>query len=277
MNKKVTDILVAKAIEQLDNGIAPWQRPWSADSWPHNATTEKAYHGSNVFLLNLRGYAHGAWLTFNQAKARGAMVRKGEHATPIVFWKFLDKVSVLPDGSEKHESIPMLRYFSVFNVEQLAETGDIKTESKATDIPHVDSADAILSGYTDGPTLHHDQSARAFYSPDDDSVHMAARENHVSVSAYYSTLFHELVHSTGHASRLDRISKRAASGNGDYSREELVAEMGAVMLCSIAEVTPNIDNSATYLASWARKLRDDSSLFITASGNAQKAVDRIIA
>ncbi len=274
MNEKIVKILTDKVIEQLEQGRVPWRKPWNADTWPHNAVSHKVYHGFNVIRLGSSGMPHSGWLTFNQAKKIGATIRKGEHATPVVLWKFLEVAD--KNDPEKIKTVPMLRYFSVFNTSQLDGTGKLDLSIGATNIPTVDSAESIVYGYADHPPIIYDLLGAAHYRPDKDEVHMSPRDTHVSASEFYHTLFHELSHSTGHESRLNRnFEKRVAFGSEDYSKEELIAEMSATMLDSMAGIDPDITNSAAYCRSWLAKLKDDPGMLLSAAGKAQKVVDYI--
>jgi antirestriction protein ArdC len=270
MNDKVVSALTAKALAQIEKGVLPWRKPWTLGTWPHNMVSGKGYSGFNVINLAFSamcdGWTHG-WATFKQISNAGGKIRKGEKASRISYWKFFEG----KDGKE----FPMIRYFSVFNLSQLEDQGSLKlVEVEPSEIEPIEMAEQMVAKY-EGPRINHDQHGRAYYSPGHDIVHMTVREEHVNTEEYYGTLFHELVHSTGHESRLARINRPMAFGSEIYSKEELVAEIGSIIMCSMCDVTPDLDNSASYIAGWCRKLKDEPALLLTAAGAAQKAVNHI--
>ncbi len=269
-----------KILAMLDKGVAPWRSPImaSANGRPMNLASDKAYRGVNVFLLAYtameRGYTSRYWVTFPQALELGGNVRKGEKSSMVVFWKLLE------DKKDKSRKIPLLRYYNVFNLDQCdgikAPDAIAPVAGSATPI---ESADDLVNGYLGAPVIANDGGARAYYKPADDSVHMPAREVMRSAEEYYSTLFHELAHSTGHSSRLNRglDVNPVCFGDENYGREELVAELAASFLGARAGIEPaTIENNAAYLAGWARTLRGDKKLVVAAAGAAQKAADWIV-
>ena len=227
-----------RIVQQLEKGVVPWRKPWTGvRSGAISGATGKPYSLLNQMLLA----KDGEWYTWNQIQALGGKVRKGEKSSMVVFWK----------------------------------QAPVKDEDPATDT----AADAIIAGYIQrsGVELEHRKGDEAFYSPSVDRVVLPLREQFPSMAEYYSTAFHELTHSTGHSSRLDRISRRAFFGNEDYSREELVAEIGAAALlnhCGI-ETADSFKNSAAYIQSWLRALRNDKKLIVRAAGAAAKAFELI--
>src|SRR6266566_2435831 len=236
--------------------------------------------GVNVFLLHAMAYQSPFWLTFKQAQAMGGNVRRGEHACPVVFWKWLD----VADASEAagKRRVPMLRYYSVFNVAQCE--GVTAPAIEGADRPHnpIETAEQIVAAMPKRPAIRQGLD-RAFYSPAADSVGMPAPERFDTPENYYNVLFHELTHSTGHESRLNRKAvsgadgERAGFGSQSYSKEELVAEMGAAFLCGRSGIVERtIDNSAAYVASWLQRLKDDARLVVQAAAQAQKAADFIL-
>ena len=276
----VYQIVTDQMITALEEGTVPWQRPWSASGgMPRNLKTGKPYRGVNVVILACAGHASPYWCTYKQAKAMGGQVRKGEKSTVIVFWKFLDSVD---KETGKKRTVPLLRYYRVFNVSQCegleGRLPDDETADDSTpEVDPIDAADAIVDGWSDSPAILTDQSA-AWYRPSTDEVGMPDRQSFTGSGEYYSTLFHELTHSTGHKDRLAReglTSGVAAFGSQTYSKEELVAEMGAAFMCSLAGIEGVFDNSAAYVCSWIKKLKSDPKLIVQAGGQAQKAVDMI--
>ena len=266
-----------RIVQQLEKGVVPWRKPWTGvRSGAISGATGKPYSLLNQMLLAKAG----EWYTWNQIQALGGKVRKGEKSSMVVFWKQTPVKEEDPATGEQIERmIPVLKYFNVFHIDQLdgieAKTIDPEAIDPATDT----AADAIIAGYLQrsGVELEHRKGDEAFYSPSVDRVVLPLREQFPSMAEYYSTAFHELTHSTGHSSRLDRISRRAFFGNEDYSREELVAEIGAAALlnhCGI-ETADSFKNSAAYIQSWLRALRNDKKLIVSAAGAAAKAFDLI--
>ncbi len=268
-------------IEALEAGTIPWHQPWKAPSdMPTSLSTGRSYRGVNAFLLTMKTsakcYCSKWWGTYKQISERGGQVRKGEKATTVVFWKFLERED---EETGKRKSIPMLRGFSVFNVDQCdTENMKLPTEPEPSYVEPVVLAEKIAAGYlADGPTFK-PGGDRAYFSPSEDVVRVPEPCYFKSQDAYYSTLFHELTHSTGHKSRLARPDLLAAHHFGDpsYSREELVAEMGAAMVCAIAGIEQvTVPQSAAYVQSWLKVLRADKRAVVVAAGQAQKAADMI--
>lgn len=278
-NNNVYQIITDKLIAKLEEGVAPWRKPWKAGEAgaPKNLKSGKAYRGINVFLLTIQGFESPYWLTFKQAKALKGSVRKGEKGTQVIFWRWVEKTKTV-DGVDKKESFPILRYYTVFNVAQcdgIVDPSKNEDVEPAPEFNPIASAELVVEGMPNRPSISHGGS-RACYSPSLDAVKMPEREAFDAPAEYYSTLFHELAHSTGHESRVGRVFG-VGFGSEDYSKEELVAEMTAAMIsghCGIEEAT--LDNSAAYLASWIKTLKGDPKLAVCAAAQAQKAADYIL-
>ena len=268
----ITDRLVA----MLEDGTAPWGKPWTGGSDPANLVSRREYSGINYFLLACSSYSSPYWLTYKQAQDLGGHVRKGEKGTPVIFWKILEKKNAT--GEESGEKVPLLRYYTVFNAEQCE---GIKVPDACAATHHndpIDAAEAVQLAMPNRPIVTIG-GARAFYSPARDSVTVPEMARYKHPEAYYSTLFHELGHSTGHETRLNRpgVAEQHFFGDAEYSREELVAEMAAAFLCGHCGIeSAVIENSAAYLQSWIKALRGDKKLAITAAAQAQKAADYIL-
>ena len=266
-----------RIIEQLEQGVIPWHKPWTGvQSGAISGITGKPYSLLNQMLLG----KPGEWYTWNQIQKMGGKVRKGEKSSMVVFWKQQAIKEEDPATGEKVERmIPMLKYFNVFHIDQIEGIDRKIIAPEAQDPATDDNADTIIADYLQrsGVELEHRQGDEAFYSPSADRVVLPLREQFQDMAEYYSTAFHELTHSTGHSNRLDRISRRAFFGSEEYSREELVAEIGAAALlnhCGI-ETSASLRNSAAYIQSWLRALRGDKKLIVTASGAATKAFELI--
>jgi antirestriction protein ArdC len=274
----VYEIVTEQVIRQLEQGVAPWRKPWRTEL-PVNLISGKAYRGLNVFLLGSQGYGSRYWLTFNQANKLGGHIRKGEHSSPVTFWHIgEEKIIRQADGTERKSRPFLLRYYRVFNVEQTEGIADkLGLTGASPRVPDLDQCEAIVSRMPNPPKR--EQDARAWYRPSTDTVGMPARGLFNSSEEYYSTLFHELTHSTGHASRVGRegIEQLNTFGSESYSREELVAEMGSAMLCGVSGIEQaTIQNSAAYLKTWIERLKSDSKLLVSAASAAQKASDFIL-
>ena len=273
----VYEIVTEKIIKQLESGVAPWRKPWTCQT-PANLLTQKPYRGLNVFILASQGFPSRFWLTFHQAMKLGGRIRKGEKSSPIVFWSLgEDRETSAPDGTKETSRPFLLRYYSVFN---LAQTEGIDLPNSAlqetrTNDP-IETCEHIAASMPNPPQLQ--QSDKAWYSPSRDAVGIPARGLFHSSEEYYATLFHELAHSTGHAKRLhrDNFDNPVSFGSESYSKEELIAEMTAFMLCGVAGVEQKtLENSAAYLKTWIERLKSDSRLLVSAAAHAQKAADFI--
>lgn len=274
-----------RIISSLKAGVIPWEKPWKAPRFaggpfPRNFYTGKPYRGINVLLLWSSDYGSPFWLTFKQAQELKGHVRKGETGTPIVFYKQLpeDKKT---DENEDERAPFLLCHYTVFNVEQCdgLTLPEIDQPTTAPEIDQDEVCEGIVTGWANRPTLHltSPTECRAFYRPSTDSVHMPARNLFVDAPHYYSTLFHELIHSTGHACRLNRTFGDHF-GDELYSKEELVAEMGSAFLCAIARIAnEHTDrNTTAYIQNWISRLEADNRLVIHAAANAQRAADCIL-
>ena len=273
----VYEIVTEKIIKQLESGVAPWRKPWTCQT-PANLLTQKEYRGLNVFTLASQGFPSRFWLTFNQATQLGGRIRKGEKSSPVIFWNIGEERETTTQDCTKETSRPfLLRYYSVFNLSQ-AEGIDISAsllQETRTNGP-IGTCEQLVTNMPNPPAF--EQSDKAWYSPSNDVVGMPARGIFHSSEEYYATEFHELAHSTGHAKRLHRenFDNPVSFGSESYSKEELIAEMTAAMLCGIAGIEQRIlENSAAYLKTWIARLKSDSRLLVSAASQAQKAADFI--
>lgn len=274
---KAYNIITERILALLESGTVPWHKPWaSPEAMPRNLVSKKPYRGINVMLLHCAGYASPYWLSYQQAREKGGHVRRGERGCPVVFWKWLETED---RATGELRSVPLLRYYTVFNVAQC--DGVSAPATNAPQRPHtpIEAAETIVARMPARPPIDHGHEG-ASYSPRLDRVAMPQPELFHSAEGYYATLFHELTHATGHASRLHR--KEIADtvirfGSTDYSKEELVAEMGAAFLAGQAGISePLIENSAAYIDGWLSRLRKDPKLVVHAAAQAQKAADFIL-
>ena len=287
MANKVYDIITDRIMEQLNKGVIPWKKPWSAGGMPRNGISQNEYNGINPMLLSCTGFYNPNWFSFNQARQAGGSVKHDQKGTPIIFWKKSQYAT--PDGEQapqegekkKSNSYLILRYYTVFNYEQcenMPEKYAVKHQEPKNSESCI-NATRIMKEYAERekmPILHHEQ--RAYYSPALDIVNMPAYDSFKDAISYYKTGFHELIHSTGHEKRLNRLDKHACFGNEVYSKEELTAEMGASFLSGHAEIYTEDQHqeSASYIASWLRVLHDDKTMVIKAAAAAQRASDYIL-
>jgi antirestriction protein ArdC len=269
--------ITGQIISLLEQGTVPWHKPWKASTgWPRNLVSDKPYRGINVLLLHCMSYESPYWLTFRQATILGGTVRKGEKACPVVFWK---RLTVGEKDTSEERQIPLLRYYSVFN---LAQCDSIKngqpTAPNGLEPGAPTKPEEIVANMPQRPPIK-DGFTRAFYSLREDYVGMPAQERFTREEDYSATLFHELVHSTGHETRLNRstLTEQAGFGSDPYCKEELIAEIGAAFLCGQAEIADRtIDNSAAYVAEWLKRIKDDKKLIVHAAAQAQRAADFIL-
>ena len=277
-----------RIIEQLEQGVIPWKKPWSGvSSGAISHATGRAYSLLNQMLL----VKPGEYITFNQCKQEGGHVKKGAKSKIVVFWKVQPRekhdnagnVVTDADGKPVIEGIPVLRYFQVFHIDD-CDGIRAKYENAPARVADPDAAaDAALIDYVRRENISLEQSIsdEAYYSPSRDVIHLPIREQFANTAEYYSTAFHEATHSTGHPARLNRFSigdTSAHFGSEKYSKEELVAEMGAAcVLHELGLETPSsFTNCAAYIQSWLRALKDDKRLIISAAARAEKAVKRIL-
>lgn len=264
-----------RIIQQLEQGKIPWQKPWGGvEGGAISGTTGKPYSLLNQMILS----KPGVYFTFNQVQKMGGSIRKGEKSQMVVFWKQIPvKEQNSLTGEVKETFVPMLRYYTVFHIDQCE---GISYTAATQEQPATDAnAESIISAYLDrsGVELIQRISDEAYYSPSRDCVVLPLSEQFGSMAEYYSTVFHELAHSTGHKSRLDRLGATAHFGSENYSKEELVAEIAAAALMNHTglETKGTFRNSAAYIKNWLSALRNDKRLIVTASGAAAKAFDYI--
>ena len=282
VKKNTYEIVTDKIIEAIENdNVLPWQKPWTSyldsGSLPMNYITKKPYRGINIFLLALTPYSSPYWLTFKQAKQANGWIRKGEKATPIVFWSLAEKKDKETGEIQKY---CFAKTYSVFNICQCEniEIPELK-EVNFTEHEQVERCEALINGFNGRPSIE-EKEDRAYYSPARDHINMPLNGSFNSKEEWYSTLFHECIHSTGHQDRLNRKSIAGVNffGSHDYSKEELIAELGASFLCAETGISnaATEQNSVAYLSNWLKALKGDSRLILDAAAAAQKAVDHIL-
>lgn len=268
-------IVTDKVLAAIDNGVAPWRKPW-VGGMPMSMSTNKPYRGINLFILD-----GGYWGTYKKITEIGGQVRKGEKSSKAVFWRRIEKT----DDDGEDASFMMLRFYNVFHSSQ-ADWPEGLPERFSGKLPGTENeriadAEQVVTEYKKGdnaPTFAPDGGNRACYSPATDTITVPELVAFTGSPEYYSTLFHEMGHSTGHASRLNRegVTDPIKFGSHTYAAEELVAEMTAAMLMGVVGLEDStIENSAAYLAGWRDKIANDEKLIVKAAAKAQRAADHI--
>lgn len=280
MAKSVYEMVTERIISQLENGIIPWEKPWTGiRSGAFNRINKKPYSLLNQMLLQYEG----EYATFSQWQKLGGHVRKGAKSEIVVFWKIQPIEEEKEDGTKEVKQIPLLRYYNVFHISQVDGVEPLP-EDELHDTEPIEKADQILSDYwtREDITVEHIAGNKAYYSPTFDLIHLPLFEQFTNANEYYSTAFHESLHSTMKETRCnreeDRKGKLVAFGSNEYSKEELVAEIGSANLMNILgiESDKSFRNSTAYIQNWLSVLRNDVKFIVSASSKAEKAVDYIL-
>jgi antirestriction protein ArdC len=267
--------ITERVLDALEAGTVPWRRPWRDFGMQRNYSSGRPYRGINQLLTQLtqqaRAYRSPFWVTYRGAQRAGANVRRGERGSLVVLWK---RLVIEDEETAERRAVWWIRPYTVFNLDQVDNVEPPPPQDELLAFRPIERCEALLGAMPNPPVIEH-RPGGAFYLPASDTITLPPRESFHEVEGYYATRFHETVHSTGHSSRLDReLAPR--SNEEAYSREELIAELGAAMLCGFAGIAPaRIEQSAAYIASWLRVLRDDRRMVVSASQQAQRAVDHI--
>lgn len=283
MNKEYIDKVANSIIAQLEQGTAPWLKPWEPGQFrlPFNPTTGKEYRGMNSLWLHMQGKDDPRWLTFNQGKAEGASVRKGEKGTHIVYWKFTEERTLKGEdgrpvidettGKEKKITVKLDRPRSfmavVFNASQFDGLPPLEARPQRSEPERHALAEKIIEN--SGAKITHIDGDRAFYSPSRDSITLPARNQFPTADNYYATALHELGHWTGHHSRLDRDLSHPFGSEG-YAREELRAEISSLMLGERMDIGHDPGQHAAYIGSWIKVLKEDPREIFRAAADAER-------
>lgn len=274
----VATMVTERIISMLEEGNIPWEKPWVGTSGAWSRSTGKYYSFLNQLML-----PSGEYATLKQINEAGGKVNKGAKTKQVVFWKMLKKTETNDAGEEVERTIPLLRYYNVFNVET---DTNLEVKHQKCEPPSGVSAIAGLENVKNdyivrsGVTFDEERGDRAFYAPIIHRVVVPEKSQFENVAEYYSTVFHELAHSTGHHTLLGRISEShvSAFGSDDYSREELVAELTAcaILANTGVETSASFRNNAAYIQSWVQALKNDVKAIVWASSRAEKAFNLIM-
>jgi antirestriction protein ArdC len=284
-SNKVIETAVDKIISLMEAGDLNWNKSWSAKGMtPCNYQSKRPYRGWNYFAALLSGFSSPYYLTYNQVTKMGGQVIKGSKGLPMIFWKpFKVKVEKLDENGNKVERIErrlVAKSFTVFNAEQIEgiDFKDVELQGKGNEA--IAEMESVIENMQNRPQIVYKDPTSAYYSPMHDHVNMPKLEQFKDSESFYSVMVHELIHSTGHESRLNRESITSLSGFGshEYSFEELIAELGSNMLLSLVGIAnDNLDKqSAAYIKGWLKPLKDDKMMLYKAATQAQKAVDYIM-
>jgi antirestriction protein ArdC len=276
-------IVTKRICELLDQGTVPWRKPWAESGIPRNLLSNHPYNGINVWLLASLGFAQNYFISWDQLKRIGGSVKKGEKSQLVIFWKSAKKNVELEEAEqtqeEKKNGKPVLRYYNVYNVAQC--TGipeNLFPKSETHEHESILECERIIENMPQCPKIKHVKN-EAFYSISEDYINMPKRNSFKTAEGYYSTLFHELVHATGHEKRLNRksVNEMSEFGSDMYSLEELIAEMGASYLSSYTGILEKeIENSVAYINGWLSKLKNDKRFIVYAGAYSQRAADFIL-
>ena len=280
MSKNVYEMVTERIIEELEKGRIPWQKPWTGvKSGAYNRISKNPYSLLNQMLLDKAG----EWASFKQWTELGGHIRKGEKSSFVTFWKVQEIEEIKEDGTKEIKQIPLLRYYNVFHISQVEGVEPLEMETLNTTEP-IETAEKVFKDYVTREGIRVEQTAsnKAYYSPTFDLIHLPLIEQFTRAEEYYSTAFHEATHSTMKESRCnrqeDRKGKLVAFGSEEYSKEELVAEIGSANILNLLgiETDHSFQNSTAYIQSWIKALRNDVKMIVSASSKAEKATKYIL-
>lgn len=273
-------LVTNRILAQLEQGVVPWRQPWNvgAGMLPQSGVTHKPYRGINRLLLGMSDYGDPRWFGFSALAERGGSVvgQKGTKIVKVLTYTYKKAGDVDEDGDQVERAGRSLRILTVFNAEQI--TGLNLDPIKVEEFDPIQRAEEIIEYMPSPPSISYG-GARAYYKPSADHVKVPVRGSYSPATEFYSTMFHELGHSTGHPSRLNRFgpdAKTAPFGTPEYSREELVAEFTAAYLCQMSGIDNTLDLSASYLANWSKVLRNDKTMLIAGASRGSAAADYIV-
>ena len=277
--KDVYTIVTDQIIASLEKGIIPWRRPWTDGIIPQNLISRRAYKGINLWLLTMLGYGQNYFLTYKQVQELGGRIKNNESGHVIIYWKVLNtQTEELPEDetAKKHA---VLRYYLVFNISQCEGIPEEKLPpAENHQFEPLLECEAIMRDMPNPPAIQSKEN-EAYYHAGKDYINMPKMKVFKTPAEYYAVLFHELIHSTGHLSRLNRegVQQMTPFGSTLYSTEELIAEMGSCYLSAFSGITPKpLENSVAYIQGWLKKLENNKRILLYAASQAQKAADYIL-
>lgn len=278
MKQNAYEMVTNRIIEQLEQGIIPWQKPWSGThNGAYNRISNKPYSLINQMMLS----HDGEYASFKQWSDLGGKIKKGSKSEVVVFWKIQPYEEENENGEKIIKQIPLLRHYNVFHISQV-EGVEPKEKIEFAEHEPIEEAERIKLDYMSREHLQIFEKVtnRAFYTPTFDYIEVPCKEQYEYIEEFYSTLFHEMIHSTGHKSRLDRLETGASAhfGGESYSKEELTAELGSAFLINKLgiESEKSFRNSSAYIQNWLQVLKNDNKFIISASSRAEKAVKYIL-
>jgi antirestriction protein ArdC len=273
----IYEIVTDRILIQLAAGVIPWRKTWTT-RLPKSLTSQKEYRGVNILVLGGTEYTSRYWLTYREAQRHGGHVRKGERATPVIYWKWRtpEELAKRAEETGKERISPCVPFVSaVFNLDQVDGVARPDDDIRHRPEDRLKVADEMLDVMPDKPEIVHTVTAQPAYSRSLDRVTLPHLSQFQSADEYYAALFHELVHSTGAPRRLNRFAETEGDRVEKYSFEELVAEFGAAFLCGFAGIQNAGTDAlqASYIEGWARVFRQDSRILVRAASSAQAAAD----
>jgi antirestriction protein ArdC len=277
-NKQIYEKVNEKIMDLISKGTMPWEMTWEGSTLPMNLASNTQYRGINVWMLSatamFNGYSHNQWLTFNQARKLGGAVKKGEKASFVVFAKRIEKKGQDNVPEDERDFFFLYQYYNVFNVAQC--DGITPIEKKVRENTPLEEAEAIVAGYKNKPEIIRGEYSPC-YSPLNDKVFMPTIDAFTSSEEYYGALFHELAHSTGHESRMNR-DLDGKMDKTSYSKEELIAEFTASYLRAMTGIATPVAyaNSASYIDGWSELIKKDYRIIMNSASKAMRVADYIL-
>lgn len=272
-----------RIVEELEQGVRPWMKPWNAEHAAGRITRPlrhngEAYRGINILMLwasaESQGFSCPIWMTFQQAKELGGFVRKGEYGSPVVYASSFKKKEQAESGEEVEAEIPFLKEYTVFNASQVEGLPD---KFYALAEPREETPEWIVRAdqfFANTKADIRTGGNQAYYAITEDYIRMPPFETFRDAESHAATLGHETIHWTRNSKRLDRDFGRKRFGDEGYAMEELVAELGSAFLCADLQITPEVrEDHAAYIQSWLKALKEDKRAIFTAASHASKAVE----
>jgi antirestriction protein ArdC len=271
---RIYERVIDQILDSLEKGVVPWRKTWKGVDGPFNPFTKRYYTGINRIILGTTKYDSPYFMGFDQAQKMGGFVKRGEHGIQILKYSKVVKKVIDDNGEEQIQTKVYPMTLTVFNLSQIQGI-EIAEEENKNNKP-IEAADMIIKGMPNPPKINEQRTNKAAYSPSRDTVIIPKLTQFETPEAYYNTLFHEVVHATGHESRLNRQIKNSF-GDINYSQEELIAEMGAACLCNVVGIeNVTIENSISYVQSWASAIRNDKHLIFKSATQSKRACDYIL-